>query len=216
LNNIQSSWIVGELSNRLKEFVLGLKSCCFAVPMNREKFETELFLLEQLELGFKPKWFITYHLFNPVENKIKSNQSIWNSIPHYEYYDNRRNDYEAIVEDTSQIKNIALKYLYDIKRLDQDWKYDFPNLMFFHEKGKVKRQYHTHLLMPKCKYENKQLLEFIWNNKLKKKRKCFSKYHIHIREIDNPILALSYVNKETSMKHNSLDYINSHFIQPRK
>jgi hypothetical protein len=59
------------------------------------------------------------------------------------------------------------------------------------------------------------MLDFIWNNKLKKKRKCFSKYHIHIREIDNPTIALQYVNKETSMKHNSLDYENSHFILPK-
>jgi len=182
--------------------------------MNKVKFETELFLNSQLELGFKPKWFITYHLFNPTENKISKNRSVWKSIPYYEYYDNRRNDYDAIVEDTSQIKNIILKYMYDIKRPNQDWKYDFPNLFFFHEKGLAKRQYHTHLLMPECKYDSIQILDFIWNNKLKKKRKCFSKYRIHIREIDNPAIALEYVNKETSLKHNSLDYENSHFILP--
>ena len=132
----------------------------------------------------------------------------------YAIESNRRNDYDAIVEDTSQIKNIILKYMYDIKRPNQDWKYDFPNLLFFHEKGLAKRQYHTHLLMPECKYDSIQMLEFIWNNKLKKKRKCFSKYNIHIREIDNPSIALEYVNKETSLKHNSLDYENSHFILP--
>lgn len=181
--------------------------------MNREKFETELFLQQQLNLGFKPKWFITYHLFNPTENKLKSNKSVWKTIPYYNHYTNRRNDYDCIVEDTSQIKNIILKYLYGIKRLNQTWKYDFPNLFFFHELG-IGAQYHTHLLMPECNYENLQVLEFIWNNKLKKKRKCFSKYKIHIREIDNPKIALDYVNKETSMKHNSLDYLNSHFILP--
>ena len=182
------------------------------MPMNKFQAETQRYLISQLDLGFSPKWFITYHLFNPSQNGIGKKQSVWKSIPHYEYYENRRNDYDAIVEDTSQIKNIILKYLYDIKRLNQDWKYDFPNLFFFHEKGKAKTQYHTHLLMPECKYENKELLEFIWNNKLRKKRKCFSKYRIHIREIDNPTLALQYVNKETCMKHNSLDYQNSHFI----
>ena len=181
--------------------------------MDREKLETELFLQQQLNLGFKPKWFITYHLFNPKENKLKSNKSVWKTIPYYNHYTNRRNDYDCIVEDTSQIKNIILKYLYGIKRLNQTWKYDFPNLFFFHELG-IGAQYHTHLLMPECNYENLQVLEFIWNHKLKKKRKCFSKYKIHIREIDNPKIALDYVNKETSAKHNSLDYLNSHFILP--
>lgn len=182
--------------------------------MNREKVETELFLQQQLNLGFNPKWFITYHLFNPTENKLQSNRSVWKTIPYYEHYNNRRNDYDCIVEDTSQIKNIILKYLYGIKRLNHTWKHNFPNLFFFHELG-IGAQYHTHLLMPECNYENIQLLDFIWNNKLKKKRKCFSKFNIHIREIDNPKLALDYVNKETCWKHNSLDYINSNFILPK-
>ena len=50
----------------------------------------------------------------------------------------RRNDYDSLIDDTSQVKNVILKELYGIKRLNQDWKYDFPNLFFFQEKGKSK------------------------------------------------------------------------------
>jgi hypothetical protein len=35
---------------------------------NKEQFETELFLDNQVKLGFKPKWFITYHYKHPSEN----------------------------------------------------------------------------------------------------------------------------------------------------
>ena len=59
---------------------------------------------------------------------------------------------------------------------------------------------------------NREFIEFIWNKDLKKKRRCFSKYKIDVKEIYDPKGALDYVNKETCMKHNSLDYENSHFI----
>ena len=44
-------------------------------------------------------------------------------------------DEDYFIEDTGQIKNVILKELYGIKRLNQTWKYEFPNLMFFYEKG---------------------------------------------------------------------------------
>ena len=40
-------------------------------------------------------------------------------------------DEDYFIEDTGQIKNVILKELYGIKRLNQTWKYEFPNLMFF-------------------------------------------------------------------------------------
>ena len=30
-------------------------------------------------------------------------------------------------------ESLVLKYLYNNKRLNQTWKYNFPNLLFFHE-----------------------------------------------------------------------------------
>jgi hypothetical protein len=201
---------------------------------NKEQFETELFLDNQLKLGFKPKWFITYHYKHPSENVrairetnnpfgfqdrigFKTYGDMWNQVSSYTRMERKRNSYDSLIEDTSQIKNCILKYLYGINRLNQEWKYEFPNLFFFHEKGKVKLQYHTHLLIPEknCKFNSVEDLYDVFNNSIRKRRRCFSKWkQIHIREIDNPKLALSYVNKETTMEHNSLDYENSIFILP--
>jgi len=201
---------------------------------NKEQTETELFLNSQIEMGFKPKWFITFHYHHPVEkswkvveehkpfgfgNRIgfKCRDGFWNEVEYYNSLERKRNSFDCVVDDASQIKNALLKYLYGIKRLNQDWKYEFPNMLFFHEKGKVNLQYHTHLLIPEknCKYATQEDLYNVLNTTIRKKRKCFSKWKtIHIREVDNPYLALSYVNKETSMKHNSLDYENSIFILP--
>ena len=200
---------------------------------NNYQTETELFLNNQIELGFKPKWFITFHYHHPAEkcwkviekykplgygNRIgfKTRNGLWNEVEYYNSLERKRNDYDCLVEDTSQIKNVLLKYLYGINRLNQEWKHEFPNLFFFHEKGKVKLQYHTHLLIPEknCKSTNTNDLYRALNSNIRKKRKCFSKWKtIHIREVDNPYLALSYVNKETNKEHNSLDYENSIFIR---
>lgn len=208
-----------------------------AVSMNRnkEKTETELFLQNQLDLGFNPKWFVSIHYLHPTENcwrkyedikplgfgsriGFKSRYGFWNEVSMDNGLNYRRNDYDSLIDDTSQVKNVILKELYGIKRLNQDWKYDFPNLFFFQEKGKVKLQYHTHLLMPQnnCKYDTIEELYNSFNITIRRKRKCFSKWKtIHIREIDNPQKALSYVNKETNKFHNSLDYENSIFILPQ-
>ena len=106
-------------------------------------------------MGFDPKWMISFHYYHPVEQGtliketdkpldfgdrycFKTKRDIWKEVPYYDYLVKRRNTEEKIYEDASQIKNVILKDLYGIKRLNQKWKYEFPNLFFFHEKGKPK------------------------------------------------------------------------------
>ena len=199
--------------------------------------ETLLFLNNQIDIGFKPNYFITFHYRHPSERYsakkqtnnelgwkdrygIGKDKSIWKEIPKYNYYDKRRKDYNLIVEDTYEIRNVIAKELYGINRINHLDK--FPPMFFFHELGKAKLQYHTHLLLPKINIRNNQFnlktitatdLEYEFNNTIRGKRKCFSSWkHIHIREIDNPYVAVSYVNKETTRQHTSLDYQNSIFL----
>ena len=221
----------------LKKLFVGIKPYtlwCLLMKTNQEQDETQLFLEYQLSLGFKPKYFVSFHYYHSTEtswktieekktldfgNRIgfKCRNGFWNEVEIDKAIDRKRNDYDCIVKDTKHIKNTILKYLYGIKRLNQTWKYEFPNLFFFHEKGKVGLQYHTHLLMPEknLKYKNEKDLYNYLNSNLRRKSNCFSKWKtIHIREIDSPLKAVSYVNKETNKFHNSLDYQNSHFILP--
>jgi len=203
--------------------------------------ETLLFLNHQIDIGFKPDYFITFHYRHPSERYsaqkqtnnelgfkdrygIGKDKSLWKEIPKYNYYDKRRNDYDLIVEDTYEIRNVLAKELYGIKRINHLDK--FPPMFFFHELGKAKLQYHTHLLLPKINIRNNQFnlqtitatdLEYEFNNTIRGKRKCFSAWkQIHIREVDNPYVAVSYVNKETTRQHMSLDYQNSIFLTDQK
>ena len=85
---------------------------------NNYQTETELFLNNQIELGFKPKWFITFHYHHPAEkcwkviekykplgygNRIgfKTRNGLWNEVEYYNSLERKRNDYDCLVEDTS-------------------------------------------------------------------------------------------------------------------
>ena len=189
-----------------------------------------LYLHHQLELGVDPYWFITFHYQHPTEHiktiretantfgfkdrigyKPKSKTSLWKEVASYNYWEYKRNDEDQVIKDASQIRNLILKYLYGIKRLNQTWKHIYPNLLFFHEKGKTKLQYHTHLLIPKTKNLTSQedLYDF-FNTQVRKQRKCFSKWKsIDITPVENKYGVVGYLNKETTSKHISFDPYNS-------
>ena len=165
---------------------------------NQSQYETAQYLMEQERLGFNPNYFITFHYFHPDEVKKKRmtlddgtlnfSSQLWKESPKDKFIRKRRSDEDYFIEDTGQIKNVILKELYGIKRLNQTWKYEFPNLMFFYEKGKSQVKYHTHLLIPNknLKYDSKELLEFVFNTKIRKSRKCFSNWKkIDIEEVNN-------------------------------
>ena len=212
---------------------------------NQEEYEFHIqtlqFLYQEINAGFQPNYFITFHYKHPAERYkakqetkkelgigdrfgMNNSKSIWNEIPRYKYYDKRRNDYDLIEQDTRRIRNVLGKELYGINRSNHIDK--FPLMFFFHELGKLKLQYHTHLLIPKfntrnndyhLKWNSVEELEFEFNNTIRHKAKCFSSWkQIHIREVDNPFTAVSYVNKETKKNHYSLDFTNSIFTTEKQ
>ena len=188
--------------------------------------ETLLYLRNLINNGVSPKWMITFHYSNSTDyiKPIKETDKplgfgdrygyrCFGDLWKQSYYDKRRNDVFSTYKDAGQIRNIVLKCLYKIKRLNQTWKVDFPNLLFFHEKGKTKLQYHTHLLLPETNYfTDKTDLIDVFNTTIRKSRKCFSKWKaIDVREIkgEDKYEVIGYLNKETTSKHISFDPFNS-------
>jgi len=187
-----------------------------------------LYLNNQLDLGVEPKWMVSFHYQHPVEHckhlketdklygfgdryGFKSSRSLWNEVSSYNYWSNKRNDEDQIIKDASQIRNSVLKWLYGIKRFNQTWKHNFPNLLFFHEKGKTKLLYHTHLLLPKPKnYDTYEELYDVFNTTIRQQRKCVSKWkRIDITPVIDKYNIVGYLNKETTSKHISFDPFNS-------
>ena len=202
--------------------------------------ETLRYLNKQIQNGFQPKYLVSFHYRHPSERYtakketknllgwkdrygMNNRNSLWGEIPQYNYYDKRRNDYDLIVEDTNQIRRVIARHLYGINKINHLDKY--PTMFFFHELGKSKLSYHSHLLLPKQNERNElyqlkindlERLTDEFNITIKYKRKCFSSWKsIHIREVDDPYKAVSYLNKETSQDHYSLDYTNSIFTHEK-
>ena len=196
---------------------------------NQSQYETAQFLMNQETLGFKPKYLVTFHYYHPDENKKKIltmkdgknnfNNTLWKESGKDKFIRKRRLDEDGLIEDHSQIRNVILKELYGIKRLDKTDKEEFPHTLFVYEKGKSKVKFHTHLLLSstsKLKFDTVESLEFIFNTKIRKKRKCFSNWkHIHIEKVFDVKGALSYCNKETDSSNYSIDYFNSNLISQR-
>ena len=114
---------------------------------NQSQYETAQFLMNQETLGFKPKYLVTFHYYHPDEVKKKElvssingnefNHQLWNENPKDKFARKRRLDEDALIEDHQQIRNVILRDLYGVKRLNQTWKKDkFPHTLFVYEKGR--------------------------------------------------------------------------------
>mgnify|MGYP003152678639 CR=1 FL=1 len=201
---------------------------CLNTQQDYENYmEVLLYLRKLLDTEvIKPRWLVTFHYSNDVDyiKPIKETDNEFGYKDRYgyrcfgdlwkqNYKDKRRKNIDHIYKDSRQIKNIVLKYLYNIKRLNQYWKYNFPNILFFHELGKVKLQYHTHLILPDTTlYNTEDELRHTFNTAIKERSKSFSKWRkIDVEEIepDDKYSVIGYLNKETTSQHLSFDPINS-------
>ena len=199
---------------------------------NQYRYDSLLYLQEQLELGFDPKWLITYHYFTPEEllkvlretendhgfrNRYGS-KNLWNQVARDNWIKRRREELDWIVEDTGQIKNLELKHIYRVSRLNNLDKYNIPPMLFFHELGKVNLQFHTHQLMSQVpeEFNDQEVLEHLFNKKIRKQRKCFSMWKkIDITKVYEPKGIIDYLVKETNINHLSPDLENSRIIHPK-
>lgn len=186
------------------------------------------YLYNQIDLGFTPKYIVSLHYNNPAEHckplretnnelgwgdryGFKTAVPLWNSVSWDKFIEHNRNDIDITMKNASKIRNLILKYLYGVKRLNRPDKYKFPNLYFFHEKGKVKLQYHTHILLPECKYDTDELKD-IFNTSIRERCKSISRWkHIDITPVkqDDVFGIMGYTNKETNSKHLAFDFNTS-------
>ena len=205
-----------------------------------ERIATLKFLHDQVGKGFSPRWFITYHLFHPEEllkpiketnrplghkDRYGFEKNLWKYLPRYKYFDYRRSDKDEVEHDTRKIRNVLLRKGYGIKRFKKHRMREYPQMIFAHELGKYKLQYHTHLLLPEI---NKSLnsvnsVENLFSY-IRNKVRCMSIWKkikiIDLKEElklnqrndgDNTKFILGYLNKETHKNINSIDYKNSIF-----
>ena len=202
-----------------------------------ERIATLKFLYDQVGKGFSPRWFITYHLFHPEEllkpiketnrplghkdrystlwykDRYGNEKNLWKYLPRYKYFDYRRSDKDEVEHDTRKVRNVLLRKGYGIKRFNKHRMREYPQMIFAHELGKYKLQYHTHLLLPEI---NKSLnsvnsVENLFSY-IRTKVQSISRWkHIKVEEVTDANYLLSYLHKETRKNINPIDYKNSIF-----
>ena len=184
------------------------------------------YLQEQLDLGFDPKYLLTYHLTHPRDylrplketNKkyghkdrvsYRGGGDLWKKVGYDKYMHKMRNDYDFTVKDNRYVQKLIFKWLYGISKIKKDT--ILPRMMYFIEKGKVKLQYHIHILLSgNMLYEDEGDIADTLNSSIRMRAKCISSTKpVHCQKVDNPDTALSYLNKEMSKEHLSLDTQNS-------
>ena len=186
----------------------------------QEDYETHLslfrYLLNQLDLGFDPKYMITLHLCHPSElswEKRETNnplgfrdrisfesiKPLWDEVGSYNYWDKHRNEFLTVEEDTRHLRNLLLKFLYGVKRLNRDHQF---NVLIFMERGKAKVQYHLHILIPEAPGKSKQDIMKVLMEQIKPRVKCLSRWKKpEITDIIDKYNMFGYVNKETRLNN---------------
>ena len=198
---------------------------CFIKDQEQYDHHIEMlkYLQEQIELGFDPKYLITYHLKHPrdylqplkeTNNKYghkdrfsyRGSGDLWKKVGYDKYMHKMRNDYDFTVKDNRYVQKLIFKWLYGIRRPDKESK-NLPRMMTFIEKGKVKLQYHIHtLLSGKMLYDKEVDIIETLNSSIRMRAKCIcATKPVHCQKVNSPGVAVSYLNKEMSKEHLSLD-----------
>lgn len=190
------------------------------------------YIINQVELGFSPMFLVSLHYNNPSDY-YKTTKETNNPLGHKDRYgpktklplsltsswdkfiEKNRRDIDATTKNARKVLNLILKILYGVKRLNRPDKFKFPNILVFHELGKYRLQYHTHILLPQCGLTANEI-EDIFNTSIKKRCKCLSiTKRIDVKDVKYDSKGiLAYLNKETNADYSALDPINSIPIIP--
>ncbi len=194
-----------------------------------ERLEIDKFLDRQVQLGFQPKYMVSFH-YRSLDETLGSGTSLpaaltsmtrhtpktsaWNQVGSYNYYCKHRNDPDSVSRDNQHIRNLILQRHYGIKHLKSSGHQ--VSLLFFLEYG-IGVQLHCHLLIPQPlpEFDDDRALAKDWKRYITSHAKCLSRQREpHVRLIDKPTVSLSYVTKETCPGHLSLDFMASIFPEP--
>ena len=172
-------------------------------------------LRQQLGRGADFYWMITFHYRNPtVRGWSKEKSSHLLQSGSVSGLTRLRNDYIQVSKDAEHIRNLLLKEIWGIKRLNKK-RTDGPVMIFFHEKG-AGLQYHTHLLISQTPqpYLSVESLENLWKNRIMPRAKCLSRTNsVDIRAVQSITGAFGYLTKEISSRDNVIDYEASCLIK---
>lgn len=177
----------------------------------------ESYLAQQLQLGLKPRFLVSWHYRSADEALPRSvTGSLFKKVGAEQTYQRKRGSLTEVRKDCHAIKNRLLKTCYGIKRINQVWKHPHPPMLFVHETGRGS-QLHTHALLPEpiTPYNSEAALTQLLNGEFRQKVRSLSKDRtIDVREVYDAEGVISYLLKETSPEKMAIDLQQSVFLTP--
>lgn len=211
---------------------------------NPYRYQTLEYVNHQLEFGFNPKWFFTFHYFTTEElfRLLRESKELYGFKERYglgkewkrdifkvvdrlKWIDRRRIDYDFLTQDFRKLRNIELQTFYGVGKPsvgrfknERKWKTleKVKPSLTFHEIG-IDKRLHSHQLVGELppEYSHTDILEHVMNTFIKGKTKCLSLWKkIHVEEVWDSRGINDYLVKQTNVNHLSIDFENSLVIHP--
>jgi hypothetical protein len=200
------------------------------------------YLWNHLAHGFSPRFMLTYHYSSPAESGCSLQQPPLSSkIPHqptpptrthrhqpsvfprvagYEAFERQRNDLDQISHHARLIRNLLNQEFWRQSQPNRRARIN-PSIFIFHELGRTKLQYHTHILipLPPEPYTTSAAIEQAWHQKFQPKATFLShtQHAFDIKPLPNlfdQIGQAIYLTKEVSSSHCVLDPSASLNLRP--
>ena len=200
-------------------------------PIRPERHALLKYLWQDLSNGFDPAFMLTYHYKSPAEQgcslqrpplrpptSVSSSRpciyshkgSVLTQVSRYSAIERRRSDIDLVSKDALHIRKILTQQFW--RRTTPRQQRTDPHLYFFHELGRAKLQYHTHVLisMPPDPFTNAPAITQGWIEKILPKATNLSAAQtgVDVKELPDlfqTIGGIIYLTKETSAAHSVLD-----------
>lgn len=185
---------------------------------------------DQARLGFSPWWLLTFHYSNPYERgwrvvetpsrwgyKIPTRQMLWDNSGWDKSLQSRRNNLQLVSKDAQHIRNLLLQRGWGITgKLDKHRESVIP-MVFVHEKGRSRLQYHTHLIIPAlpAALNNTKGIDALWKQQILPRAKSLSRTNsLHAEPVYDIRGLIGYLTKESRPEDLCIDYQASRLITP--
>lgn len=185
----------------------------YCSPEQRLQEESLKLLNQQKGRGADFYWMLTFHYRNPAVTGWGTKKQLHNGS--INGMTKLRVDSIHVSKDAKHIRNLLLRSIWGVKRLDLRNSAKAA-MIFFHEKGQG-IQYHTHLLIgktpPPCL--TVESIETVWKQKVLPKAKFLSRTNtVDVRAVHGVQGAFDYLTKEIALADNVIDCEASCLLRP--
>jgi hypothetical protein len=141
-------------------------------------------VMSQIQWGFQPHWLLTYHYGNPYERgwrvietsrrwgyRVPRDHSLWNVVNHDKSLTAKRNDPILVSRDAQHIRNLMLQHTWGIQGDLRAHDRATTPMLFVHEKGLQRLQYHTHIVIGELPepWTTPQAIRKLWREQILQK-----------------------------------------------